>query len=158
MREDRTVGDTVVIDASNQRLGRMASKVAKMLLQGKSVIIVNSEKAVITGNKRSILERFFMLSRRKQKTSLKEVKVWYPNKPDNLVKYAIVRMLPRKKHKGKQAAKRLKVYVGTPPEYEGLEKLSFPEATARIRSSSGRLIRWLTMEEISKELGWKGAG
>ena len=36
---------TVVVDASNQRLGRMASKIAKMLLLGMNVIVVNAEKA-----------------------------------------------------------------------------------------------------------------
>ena len=47
---------TVVVDASNQRLGRMASRIAKMLLLGMNVIVVNAEKAVITGKKKAILE------------------------------------------------------------------------------------------------------
>ena len=46
---------TVVVDASNQRLGRMASRIAKMLLLGMNVIVVNAEKAVITGKKLSLI-------------------------------------------------------------------------------------------------------
>jgi large subunit ribosomal protein L13 len=40
---------TYVINAEGYRLGRLASKVAKLLLQGHSVKIYNAEKAVITG-------------------------------------------------------------------------------------------------------------
>ena len=41
--------ELLVIDATGHRLGRLASRVAKMLLQGKRVVIVNARDAVITG-------------------------------------------------------------------------------------------------------------
>ena len=44
-----------VIDAKNLILGRMASIVAKRLLNGERIIIVNAEKAVISGKRLSIL-------------------------------------------------------------------------------------------------------
>ena len=41
----------IVIDATNATMGRLASYVAKQALLGKQIAIVNSEKAIITGNK-----------------------------------------------------------------------------------------------------------
>jgi len=43
----------VVIDASGLILGRMASKVAKRLLLGEHITIVNAEKATLSGKKLS---------------------------------------------------------------------------------------------------------
>ena len=45
----------VVYDASDKVLGRLASTVAKDLLKGKKVAVVNAEKAFITGNKQKIM-------------------------------------------------------------------------------------------------------
>ena len=45
--------DTVkVYDAEQMIVGRLGAKVAKAALLGEDVIIVNAEKAVITGDKR----------------------------------------------------------------------------------------------------------
>ncbi|MEM2976009.1 MAG: uL13 family ribosomal protein, partial [Candidatus Bathyarchaeia archaeon] len=38
-----------IIDASGLILGRMASEVAKRLLQGENIMIINAEKAVVSG-------------------------------------------------------------------------------------------------------------
>ncbi|RLF79623.1 50S ribosomal protein L13, partial [Thermococci archaeon] len=45
---------TIYVDAKNHVLGRLSSHVAKLLLEGWRVIIVNAEKTVITGKKRSV--------------------------------------------------------------------------------------------------------
>ena len=42
----------IIIDATNATLGRMASYVAKQALLGKKVIILNSERAIVTGRKK----------------------------------------------------------------------------------------------------------
>ena len=41
---------TVVIDAENAVVGRLASRVAKLALMGEDVLVVNAEKAIMTGN------------------------------------------------------------------------------------------------------------
>ncbi|HKI76467.1 MAG TPA: 50S ribosomal protein L13, partial [Candidatus Bathyarchaeia archaeon] len=38
-----------IVDASNLILGRMASYVAKKALDGKSMVVINAERAVISG-------------------------------------------------------------------------------------------------------------
>jgi len=56
-----------VINAEGLILGRLASKVAKMLLEGEEVVIVNAEKAVITGNREDIFAKY------KQRTELRTI-------------------------------------------------------------------------------------
>ena len=48
----------MIIDASDMILGRLATYVAKKALLGEKVDIVNCEKAVITGNKKSVFEKY----------------------------------------------------------------------------------------------------
>jgi len=44
-----------IIDADKLILGRMASIVAKRLLNGEMIIIVNAESTVISGSRRNII-------------------------------------------------------------------------------------------------------
>ncbi|MEM1991118.1 MAG: 50S ribosomal protein L13 [Nitrososphaerota archaeon] len=145
--------EELVVDATNLKLGRMASYVAKNLIQGKKIVVVNAEKAIVTGNKKAILERYLMLLGRSQKRSIRRPSAWYPRMLDKLVWYTIVRMLPRKKAKGKVAMHKLKVYIGIPEEYKNAKLVSFEDAKlSSTRNRSGKLIRYMTIEQISREL------
>lgn len=142
---------TYVVDAEGYRLGRLASYVAKLLLKGHRVTIINAEKTVITGNKSAILEHYLMLRNRKQFSSHKKITVWYPTKPDAILRLAITRMLPRKKPRGHEAAKRLVVLKG-PANVEG-EKIEFEDAKlTKLYNRSAKIIRYITLEELSKML------
>jgi large subunit ribosomal protein L13 len=57
-KEKEDYKDYVVYDAKDKVLGRLASTVAKELLNGKKVAVVNAEKAYITGDKRGIIKRY----------------------------------------------------------------------------------------------------
>jgi len=143
----------VVIDATMHRLGRAASRIAKMLLNGVNVTIVNAEKAIITGKKHAILERYKFLISRRAFVSPKRGTVWYPRRPERIFWYTVYRMLPRHNKRWKEALKRLKVYVGVPKELEKAEKTVIEDAILREpRSRSGRIIRYMTLGELSKEL------
>jgi len=48
-----TKNPVTLVNADGLIVGRMASKVAKKLLNGETVIIVNAEKAVLSGKKKS---------------------------------------------------------------------------------------------------------
>jgi len=47
-----------VVDASGATLGRLSSMLAKRLLEGEEIIVVNSEKAIIVGSKKEIENRY----------------------------------------------------------------------------------------------------
>ena len=143
----------VVVDLTMHRLGRAASRIAKMLLKGVNVTVVNVEKAIITGKKEAILERYKFLISRRALASPKRGTVWYPRRPERIFQYTVYRMLPRHNKRWKEALKRLKIYVGVPKELEGAEKMVIEDAILReLMSRSGRVIRYMTLGELSREL------
>jgi len=141
---------TVVIDASNLILGRMASHVAKRLLAGERIVIVNAEKAVISGSKKSIVEEYkdHVLAKRRLKDPEKGPKKI--RRPDLIVKLTVRGMLPYKKPRGLEAYKRLKVYIGVPREYEGSPMIKVEEADA----SKLSLRKFMTVGELAALFGW----
>jgi len=132
----------MIVDAEGAILGRLSSRVAKMLLKGEDIIIINAEKVVISGNPDAVVERF--LARRARGSPLKGP--FYPRYPDRILRRVIRGMLPYKKDKGRKALKRLKVYINNPKNLKG-EKIS--------KSVDELRIKYITLEEISKELGAK---
>jgi len=128
-----------VIDAEGLILGRMASQVAKRLLNGERIVIVNAEKAIISGKRLSIL-------REKQDF----LQIGHFRKGPMIVKNVIRGMLPRKKPRGKDALKRLRVYMGVPKDYEDKEK-------EKIFEADGRDLRgpYIKVSELARNIGWK---
>ena len=63
----------IIIDANGAIFGRLCGFAAKTALKGEEVIIVNCEKALITGNKKNIIEKYKKL-REKGKSSQKSPK------------------------------------------------------------------------------------
>ena len=139
--------EETIINADGLILGRMASHIAKRLLNGEKVIIVNAEKAIISGKRLSIL--------REKHDSLQvghyRKGPLHPRRPDRIVKRVIRGMLPRKKPRGKEALKRLRVYIGIPKDYEGKEMEKIPEADGI--NLRGPCIR---IYELARNIGWKG--
>jgi large subunit ribosomal protein L13 len=136
---------TTIIDAEGLILGRMASIIAKKLLNGEEIIIVNAEKAVLSGKRKS-----------KIREAKEFLEVGYPRKgpfhyrrPDRIVRRTIRGMLPYKQPKGKQAYKRLKVFIGTPEHFKNQKTETLPEAKAEKLKCP-----YFAIEEFAKEIGW----
>jgi large subunit ribosomal protein L13 len=136
----------MTIDAKDLILGRMASIVAKRLLNGERIIIVNAEESVISGKRLSILREakdFLQVGHFRKGPS-------HPRRPDFIVKKVIRGMLPRKKPRGREALKRLKVYIGVPQELECVEKETIPKFD--VKGLGGPYIR---VSELARNVGWK---
>lgn len=141
----------VIIDATNLILGRMASIVAKMLLMGYRVTIVNAEKAVVSGKPKMVIESYKLLFRVKTLRNPYRTGIRRPRTPERIIRYAIRGMLPKNNPRGKKALKNLRVYVGVPEEVKGKEIKTIKEASAdRLRG------KYITVGELAKQLGWKG--
>lgn len=141
----------IVIDATNLILGRMASIVAKMLLMGYKVTIVNAEKAVVSGEPKMVIESYKLLFRVKTLRNPYRTGIRRPRTPERIIRYTIRGMLPKNCPKGKKALKNLRVYVGIPEEVKGKEIKTIKEACAeRLRG------KYITLGELAKQLGWKG--
>lgn len=135
----------MVIDASGAILGRLASIVAKRLLSGERIVIVNAEKAVLSGKRLSLLremKEFLQVGHPGKGPH-------HPRRPDRILRRTIRGMLPRRKPKGVEAYRRLKVYLGVPKEYEGVEFEVVSEAKVdKLRCP------YVTLGELAKGIGW----
>lgn len=138
---------SIVIDASGLILGRMASIVAKRLLQGENIVIVNAERSTLSGKRLS-----------KIKEAREFLEVGHPGKgpfhqrrPDRIVQRTVRGMLPRRVPKGQRALRRLRVYLGVPDEFENAEKETLPQASATKLKGP-----YLTLGEFAREIGWLG--
>jgi large subunit ribosomal protein L13 len=101
------------INAEGQVLGRVCSYAAKQALMGEEVIIVNAEKALISGERNSIH------AAEKAKLDIRNIGNYrkgpfHQKRPDRYVRRAIRGMLPYKKHRGREAYGRVSVYMGLP--------------------------------------------
>lgn len=118
----------VVIDASGQTLGRLASKVAK-LLRGKykpnytphvdcgdNVVIINAEKVVLTGNKWTDREYLRYTGYPGGQRSMTPA-VLLEKGADRLMEKVVKGMLP-KNRLGAALLKNLHVYAGTEHKHE----------------------------------------
>ncbi|MCX9014646.1 MAG: 50S ribosomal protein L13 [Candidatus Methanoperedens sp.] len=135
-----------VIDANNLILGRLASDVAKRLLNGEVINIVNAEKTIISGRKVATFDRYKQYASRGR-----DFGPYFPKRPDQIVKRTVRGMIPYKRERGKEAFKNLKVYIGVPRE------LSEQETTTIERASISRLStsKYTVLGELSKKLGSK---
>ncbi len=111
-----------IIDASGQRLGRLASEVASILRgkhkpintphldTGDHVIIINADKIELTGDKLRKKKHHYYTG---YPGGLKEIdyETMLKRKPEKVIEIAVKGMLP--KHRlGRQMFKKLKVYRG----------------------------------------------
>src|SRR4051812_43445999 len=111
-----------VVDAADQVLGRLASKIA-VILQGKHkptytphvdtgdfVIVINAEKIRVTGKKADVIE-YDTYSRYPGGRHLYSFKRMQKLHPEKLVELAVRRMLPKSKL-GRDLLGNLKLYRG----------------------------------------------
>ena len=100
----------IIYDGKDAVFGRLASVVAKNLLKGSFVDIVNCEGIIISGKKGSFVEKIRTKRGMDRGSSLKGPK--YLRVEDRLIKRMIRGMLPRDRIKGQNAFKRLKCHIG----------------------------------------------
>lgn len=133
-----------IIDVENAVIGRIASFVAKKALLGEKIIIVNSEKAVLTGDPKFIIKKY----NEKFDIGTPHHGPKWPRRPDAILRRMIRGMLP-KNWRGRQALKNVEVYIGIPEEYKGKEnKIE--------KFNKGELeTKFITLGELSKRLGGK---
>lgn len=113
----------VLIDAKNKVLGRLASKIA-MILMGKNkvsytphmdcgdnVIVINAKDVVVSGNKEQskVYRKHTNWPGGLKEINLKSLR---EKKPEEVVKLAVKRMLPHN-NLGRKMFKNLKVYAGS---------------------------------------------
>ena len=138
----------IVVDGTNLIAGRLASHVAKLLLKGNRVSIVNCEEIMLSGTRSNIIKEY--------KDFLKIASIihpdhgpFHPRRPDTIITRMIRGMLPRKKPSGITAHKRLRAYIGSPKQLKSLKKTQFDKA--KITRSTAN---YTTMADLGRTIGW----
>ncbi len=139
-----------VIDATGHVVGRLASVVAKRLLNGEGIVVLNAEKAIVTGRRKVVFEEYYARHHRGSTTSrMRGIGPKYPRRPDMILRRTISRMMPHQQARGRDALKRLRVYIDVPDEYKSQ---TFETLAAAKRAPQGPV---MSLGEISKLLGSK---
>lgn len=139
---------SLVVDGTNLLAGRLSSNVAKLLLQGNRVTIVNCEKILISGSRRNIIQNyrnFLSIS----SILHPEHGPYHPRRPDTIVARMVRGMLPKKKPSGDAALRRLRTYVGVPSGMGASKKTTFDNAKITRPQSN-----YTSMSDLAHEVGW----
>ena len=122
--EELTVGKNwFVVDAGGQVLGRLATRVARILIGkdkasftphldcGDHVVVINAERIKLTGNK---IDQKVYRRHSGYPGGLKEIPVrtLLQRRPEEVVREAVLGMLPKNKLRARRA-KKLRVYAGS---------------------------------------------
>ncbi len=136
----------IVVDGTNHLAGRLSSNVAKMLLQGNRVAIVNCEKIMLSGSRRNIVHNY--------KKFLEIASIlhpehgpYHPRRPDTMMAKMVRGMLPKKKPSGNVALKRLRTYIGVPNQFSSSKKIIFDKAKITRSVAS-----YTSMADLAKEV------
>jgi large subunit ribosomal protein L13 len=125
-----------VVDASGQTLGRLSSRVARILMgkenpkytpfidTGDHVIVINADKVKITGMKseQKVYQHYTGYPGGLRTEAFRKR---FADRPERIVEQAVLRMLPKSKM-GRQMFSKLKVYRGEKHPHEAQK----PEALA----------------------------
>ena len=132
-----------VIDAKDAVLGRLSGIIAKRIMNGEEIVIVNAEAVAVTGAKEVVFAEF------KAKVDRGQIRKgpYYPRRADLLLKRTIRGMIPWDKSSGRDAYRRVHTFVGVPAQFQDVEKEKVEQA---MKMKTGK---YTTLGAISKFLG-----
>lgn len=137
----------MIIDAKDTILGRLSSYIAKQILLGNKVDVINCGECVISGRRQATLKEYI---RRLDRKAPAKGPFFY-RKPDMLVKRTIRGMLPFKRARGRAAFKNVKCHIGVPENLKGEKALTIEGARiAKLQSAD-----YMKIEDICKAVGWQ---
>jgi large subunit ribosomal protein L13 len=151
VEKEKVQPKTFYVDASGQIAGRLCSKVAKLLLVGNSVVVVNADKALFSGARSNVMGGFF---EKLKIASIVHPKhgPFHPRTPAGILTRMVRGMIPRSKPSGTSALRRLRVYAEIPKQYGKIAFSNFDEAKA-----TKPLAYYVPLGEVAERIGWKGA-
>jgi large subunit ribosomal protein L13 len=143
----KNMNSQLLIDATSHIAGRLASIVAKLILEGKQVVIINAEKSLISGRRNSVILEWL---KKLEVSSITNPKhgPFHPRTPNGILTRMIRGMIPRRKPKGKNAMKKLRVYTGTPEKYLQINKIVYDIAKAKKPTPY-----YISLAEIASRIG-----
>jgi len=145
----------VVVDCAGHMLGRVASILAKELMNGQKVVCVRTEELCISGSlfRHKLIYGKFLIHRGNTKPQRG------PNhyrSPSRILWRTIRGMMNHFKARGQAAMERLKAFEGCPHPYDKVKKSVIPGALRVLRLRPGR--KYCRLGDLSQQVGWQHDG
>jgi large subunit ribosomal protein L13 len=137
----------MIVDASESILGRVATFIAKKALMKEEVLVINCERALISGSKGNIIKKIA----KRGELGQPHQGPYFPIKPNMFVRRVVRGMLPYKTVRGKEAFGRVKCYVGIPPELSGKKAEKIKDASD-LESLNAK---YISVGEVCRIIGGK---
>jgi len=145
----------VIIDGKGHLIGRLASVLAKELLNGQKVVVVRCEEIQISGSLFRNQLIFSKFLQHRGNTNPKRGPIHYRS-PARILWRTIRGMMPHKKERGQAALERLKVFEGVPHPYDRMKRVVVPAALRVLRLKPGR--KYCRLGDLASSVGWAHNG
>ena len=145
----------VVVDGRGHLLGRLASIVAKQLLEGHSITVVRCDEINISGHLANNRIKFMKYLRKRMNTNPRRGPYHF-RAPSRIFFKAVRGMVPRKSASGQAALARLKVFDGVPHPYDTLKKMVVPDALRVLKLKPQS--QYCVLGDLAATVGWKYQG
>jgi len=141
----------VLIDCSGHLLGRLASILAKELLNGQKIVCVRTEEIQISGSlfRNKLIHSKFIQKRCNTNPSRGP---YHFRAPSRILWRTIRGMIPHKTKRGQAALERMKSFEGVPHPYDRMKRMVLPGALRVLRLKPGR--KFCRLGDLASAYGW----
>lgn len=144
----------IIVDATEQVAGKLAAKVAKLLLEGVRVTVVCAEEAVFVGSLEKAAKKFKEYLNKRCIVNPRRGAIHF-REPRMHLKKIIKRMMRYKEYRGRDAMSRLTVYEGIPRELENQPRFKIACSLFKYTTKPGN--KYVTIGSLLSNFGWKYA-
>lgn len=141
----------IVIDGRGHLLGRLASRVAKEILNGQRIVVVRCELLMRSGSLFRNKLKFHEFLGKGINTNPRRGQFHFRT-PSRIFWRTVRGMLPHKTPKGNDALGRLKVFEGIPFPYDHKKRMVIPDALKIVRIRENR--KFCVLGDLAKLVGW----
>jgi large subunit ribosomal protein L13Ae len=141
----------IIVDGRGHLLGRLASLVAKELLNGQRIVVVRCEQLNRSGSLFRNKLKFREFLGKSMNTNPRRGQFHFRT-PARIFWRTVRGMLPHKTPKGSAALGRLKVFEGIPYPYDHKKRMVVPAALKIVRIRDNR--KYCVLGDLAKLVGW----
>eukprot|EP01069_Polyplicarium_translucidae_P012962 Polyplicarium_translucidae@DN683_c0_g1_i1.p1 len=148
----RTGPRKIILDGHRHLLGRLASVVAKQLLNGERIVVTRCEEINIAGSLYRNKVKFQNFLRKKSASNPRKHSHIHHRAPSKIFERTVRGMLPHKQKRGAMALANLIALDGVPHAYEKKRRLVCPGALTALRLRPQRDV--CRLGDLSSRVGW----
>jgi large subunit ribosomal protein L13Ae len=141
----------ILIDAKGHLLGRLASYVAKELLNGQKIVLVRAEGINISGSLFRNKLKYMEFLRKTRNANPRRGHIHYRS-PARMFWRTVRGMIPHKTARGEAALGRLKTFEGVPYPYDHKKRVVVPDALRVLRLKPFRDV--CVLGDLASQVGW----